>query len=193
MSLLVPVNRRSCTEARSRSPVSMVAPAPALSPEEIDRRIGEQIRKRRVALGLTQEQLAAALDVSYQQLQKYESGANRIAAARLFLLALRLDVPLSFFFDGLAEAGRAASIMAPVSARRSRSPAASRGSATMSCAARWPRWPRWWPSGRAETAPQCAGARPSAARRSGRHSSRTGSICRPRRSNTLSPWIATSA
>lgn len=64
----------------------------------IDRRIGERIRQRRTEVGLTQEQLGAALGCSYQQVQKFESGANRIAAAQLHALAARLGVPVGWFF-----------------------------------------------------------------------------------------------
>jgi transcriptional regulator with XRE-family HTH domain len=67
----------------------------------IDRHVGERIRSRRAELGLTQEQLAEALNVSYQQIQKYETGANRISAGRIFELARKLDVDLSYFFEGL--------------------------------------------------------------------------------------------
>ena len=73
--------------------------------QRIDRAIGERIRRRRVALGLTQEQLAAKLGISYQQIQKYERGANRISASRLFELGLRLDVEPSHFFEDLVGAG----------------------------------------------------------------------------------------
>ena len=58
----------------------------------IDQHVGERIRLRRTELGLTQEQLAEALDVSYQQVQKYETGANRISAGRIFELARKLEV-----------------------------------------------------------------------------------------------------
>jgi transcriptional regulator with XRE-family HTH domain len=65
---------------------------------DIDRRIGERIRQRRTEAGLTQEQLALALGCSYQQIQKFENGANRIAAAQLWALAARLEVPVGWFF-----------------------------------------------------------------------------------------------
>ncbi len=68
----------------------------------IDRAIGERIRRRRVELGLTQDQLACRLKISYQQVQKYERGANRISASRLYELALRLDVAPGYFFVDLA-------------------------------------------------------------------------------------------
>lgn len=69
----------------------------------IDQHVGERIRLRRTELGLTQEQLANALDVSYQQIQKYETGANRISAGRIFEIARKLDVDISYFFDGLSQ------------------------------------------------------------------------------------------
>ena len=69
--------------------------------KRIDRHVGERIRHRRTELGLTQEQLGEALGVSYQQIQKYETGANRISAGRLYEIARRLGVDISDFFDGL--------------------------------------------------------------------------------------------
>jgi transcriptional regulator with XRE-family HTH domain len=68
----------------------------------IDQHVGERIRLRRTERGLTQEQLAEALDVSYQQVQKYETGANRISAGRLYEIARRLGVEVGYFFGGLA-------------------------------------------------------------------------------------------
>ena len=67
----------------------------------VDAAIGERIRRRRTELGLTQEQLAQRLGVSYQQVQKYERGANRISASRLYALALRLDVAPGYFYADL--------------------------------------------------------------------------------------------
>jgi transcriptional regulator with XRE-family HTH domain len=66
---------------------------------DIDRRIGERIRQRRTEIGLTQEQLGVVLGCSYQQIQKFENGANRIAAAQLQALAARLEVPIGWFFE----------------------------------------------------------------------------------------------
>lgn len=78
----------------------------------IDRHVGEKIRLRRTELGLTQEQLAEALGVSYQQIQKYETGANRISAGRIFEIARKLAVDIAWFFDGLAlDQGEAAAPM----------------------------------------------------------------------------------
>jgi transcriptional regulator with XRE-family HTH domain len=67
----------------------------------IDQHVGERIRLRRTEMGHTQEQLAAALEVSYQQVQKYETGANRISAGRIFEIARELGVDVSYFFHGL--------------------------------------------------------------------------------------------
>jgi len=67
----------------------------------IDQHVGERIRLRRTECGLTQEQLAEALGVSYQQIQKYETGANRISAGRIFEISRKLDVTVGYFFEGL--------------------------------------------------------------------------------------------
>ena len=67
-----------------------------------DFHVGERIRERRAGLGLTQEDLGGTLQISYQQIQKYETGANRISAGRLFEIASALDVGISYFFDGYA-------------------------------------------------------------------------------------------
>ena len=66
----------------------------------VDRHVGERIRHRRAEMGLTQEDLGRVLAISYQQIQKYETGANRISAGRLFEIASALDVGISYFFDG---------------------------------------------------------------------------------------------
>ena len=69
----------------------------------IDAHIGQRIRRRRRQLGLTQHQLALACGVRFQQIQKYESGANRIAASRLWKIAHAMQTPLLDFFDGLPD------------------------------------------------------------------------------------------
>jgi transcriptional regulator with XRE-family HTH domain len=69
----------------------------------VDAYVGERIRTRRTSLGLTQEHLANALNISYQQVQKYETGANRVSAGRLFELARALDSDVNYFFSGLDE------------------------------------------------------------------------------------------
>lgn len=67
----------------------------------IDKRVGGRIRLRRRLLGYSQEKLALALGLSFQQVQKYEKGSNRVGASRLFDIAQILQVPINFFFDEL--------------------------------------------------------------------------------------------
>jgi transcriptional regulator with XRE-family HTH domain len=67
-------------------------------PDGIDRRVGRRIRERRRQLGISQVRLAATIGLSYQQLQKYEQGSNRVAAARLAAISAALDVPPGYFF-----------------------------------------------------------------------------------------------
>ena len=71
---------------------------------DIDLHLGKRLRRRRRLLGLTQQQVANAVGIRFQQIQKYECGANRISAARLWELSEALEVPVSYFYDGLAEA-----------------------------------------------------------------------------------------
>ena len=66
----------------------------------IDRLIGERIRARREALKMTQSQLAASIGITFQQVQKYERGVNRVAASRLHDAAIALDTDISYFFAG---------------------------------------------------------------------------------------------
>ena len=70
---------------------------------DIDLHLGKRLRRRRRLLGLTQQQLALAVGIRFQQIQKYECGANRISAARLFQLAKALETPINYFYDGLAD------------------------------------------------------------------------------------------
>jgi transcriptional regulator with XRE-family HTH domain len=67
---------------------------------DIDRRVGARLRERRLLLGMSQQQLAKALGITFQQVQKYENGANRISASRLWDISRRLDVPIDWFFGG---------------------------------------------------------------------------------------------
>lgn len=69
-------------------------------PNPIDKHVGSRVRLRRVLLGLSQEKLGDALGLTFQQVQKYEKGANRIGASRLQEISKILDVPPSYFFDG---------------------------------------------------------------------------------------------
>jgi len=69
---------------------------------DIDLHLGKRLRRRRRLLGLTQQQLADSVGVRFQQIQKYECGANRISAARLWRLSEALEVPVGYFYDGLS-------------------------------------------------------------------------------------------
>ena len=71
--------------------------------QDIDRHVGGRVRERRIMLGLTQQQLADLIGVTYQQAHKYERAINRVSAGRLFEIAQVLSVPVSYFFDGLAQ------------------------------------------------------------------------------------------
>ncbi len=75
----------------------------------IDVHVGARLRQRRTLLGMTQTNLDDAIGVSFQQMQKYENGANRISASRLFALSRILDVPIQFFFDDMPAAVAASS------------------------------------------------------------------------------------
>lgn len=73
-------------------------------PNPIDIHVGQRLRLRRTLLGLSQETLGEAVGITFQQLQKYERGANRISASRLFNLSQVMGVPVTFFFDDLPTA-----------------------------------------------------------------------------------------
>ncbi len=68
---------------------------------KFDKHVGQRLRERRMVLGLSQTALADGLGIAFQQVQKYETGFNRIAAGRLYACAQLLDVPPDFFFEGL--------------------------------------------------------------------------------------------
>lgn len=70
----------------------------------VDVHVGKRIRHRRWLVGMTQQQLAESVGIKFQQIQKYETGMNRVSASRLWDIASSLSVPVSFFFEGLGEA-----------------------------------------------------------------------------------------
>ena len=70
------------------------------APNPIDKHVGSRVRMRRMMLGMSQEKLGDALGLTFQQVQKYEKGANRIGASRLQQISLILQVSVSFFFEG---------------------------------------------------------------------------------------------
>jgi transcriptional regulator with XRE-family HTH domain len=96
--------------SRATDPVAPESPTPEDATESAestrvaaaDRYVGARIRQRRTMLGLSQQQLAGMIGVTYQQAHKYERGLNRISAGRLFEIAEALAVPISWFFEGLS-------------------------------------------------------------------------------------------
>ena len=82
---------------------------------KVDAHVGKRVRERRLALGMSQTKLADALGISFQQVQKYEIGGNRVAASRLWDIAKLLEVDISYFFEGIQK--RAGQVRKP-SARR---------------------------------------------------------------------------
>jgi transcriptional regulator with XRE-family HTH domain len=69
-------------------------------PDPIDIHVGQRVRARRKMIGLSQTQLGSELGVTFQQVQKYERGTNRIGSSRLFKMSTTLDVPVAYFFEG---------------------------------------------------------------------------------------------
>lgn len=74
-----------------------------MSFDPVDIHVGQRVKIRRKSLKLTQQELGDTLGLTFQQVQKYERGANRISASKLFIISETLDVPISYFFDGLEE------------------------------------------------------------------------------------------
>lgn len=73
---------------------------------EVDKHVGQRIRHRRWLVGITQQQLAESVGIKFQQIQKYETGTNRVSASRLWDISRALGVAPSFFFEGLESAGQ---------------------------------------------------------------------------------------
>ena len=84
----------------------------AVRPNPIDVHVGSRIRLRRTLLGMSQEKLGKAIGLTFQQVQKYERGTNRVGSSRLYQIAKVLSVPVSFFFDDMVAEPQAASGLA---------------------------------------------------------------------------------
>lgn len=69
-------------------------------PDDVDRHVGQQLKSRRILLGMSQEKLAESVGITFQQVQKYERGTNRISAGRLLKFSKTLQVPVGYFFEG---------------------------------------------------------------------------------------------
>lgn len=76
----------------------------AENPDPVDIHVGKQVKKRRNALSMSQEKLGKALGLTFQQVQKYERGVNRIGSSRLYQLSQILDMDITYFFEGYADA-----------------------------------------------------------------------------------------
>ena len=81
----------------------VVGPVADAPPNPVDVHVGSRVRQRRTLLGMSQEKLGESIGLTFQQVQKYERGANRIGASRLFDLSLVLDVPVAYFFEDMPE------------------------------------------------------------------------------------------
>lgn len=79
---------------------------PKEAPDPIDIHVGQRLKARRVGLRISQSEIGKALDVTFQQIQKYENGANRIGASNLYKLAQALNVDVSYFFDDMASSAK---------------------------------------------------------------------------------------
>ena len=80
------------------------------SPNLIDMHVGERIRRRRRALGVSQDRLAEQLGLTFQQVQKYERGANRVSASKLYQIARALQASIPYFFEGLPDPAQSAGV-----------------------------------------------------------------------------------
>ena len=74
-----------------------------VAPNPVDAHVGSRIRMRRKILGVSQEKLAESLGLTFQQVQKYERGANRVSASKLYQIAKALEAPILYFFEGLPD------------------------------------------------------------------------------------------
>lgn len=79
------------------------------TPDSIDVHVGQRLRVRRSLLGLSQEKLAEAIGLTFQQIQKYERGVNRVSAGRLYQFSKVLDVPITYFYEQIIGGGSARS------------------------------------------------------------------------------------
>ena len=84
-------------------------------PNPVDKYVGSRVRMRRIMLGMSQEKLGKALGLTFQQIQKYEKGTNRVGASRIQQIAEALNVPVSFLFEGGPGGSRAADELEEVS------------------------------------------------------------------------------
>jgi transcriptional regulator with XRE-family HTH domain len=89
----------------SRKPSAKAVVISKKSPNPVDRHVGSRVRMRRMLVGMSQEKLGDALGITFQQIQKYEKGTNRIGASRLHHIGRVLGVPIEFFYEGAPQIG----------------------------------------------------------------------------------------
>ncbi|WP_247887059.1 helix-turn-helix transcriptional regulator [Azospirillum sp. SYSU D00513] len=99
--------------ARGKRVDSMEAGGEAQGPDAVDIHVGKRVRHRRTLMGITQTQLGQSVGLTFQQIQKYEKGANRVSASKLWEFGRALDVPVSFFFDDMPDGLRGRGGLAP--------------------------------------------------------------------------------
>ncbi len=86
------------TGPKTRS--AMMSASTVKNPQPVDRHVGSRVRMRRMMIGMSQEKLGQACGITFQQVQKYEKGTNRMGASRLHQISRILDVPVEFFYEG---------------------------------------------------------------------------------------------
>lgn len=94
----------------------------------VDVHVGQRIRRRRWMVGMTQQQLGESVGIKFQQIQKYETGMNRVSASRLYEISKALDVPVAFFFEAVDEPANDGEVLdtaAPATAENAEAPAAN--------------------------------------------------------------------
>lgn len=91
------------SEATGAPAIDIIEPGRGDGPHPVDLHVGLRIRMRRKELAVSQERLAESLGITFQQVQKYERGANRVSASKLWEIALALKTPVAYFYDGLGD------------------------------------------------------------------------------------------
>ena len=109
------------------------------APNPVDKYVGSRVRMRRIMLGMSQEKLGEALGLTFQQVQKYEKGTNRVGASRLWELSRVLGVPITYFFEGLEPDTQPVPVREmPDSMKASASPVTSPAGLAEAKKKRWP-------------------------------------------------------
>jgi transcriptional regulator with XRE-family HTH domain len=98
-------------------PRGMTAGSPTKEPQDVDRHVGSRVRMQRMLVGMSQEKLGEACGITFQQIQKYEKGMNRMGASRLHQIARFLQVPVEFFYEGVPSGPDSGKPLADTSSR----------------------------------------------------------------------------